>query len=282
MTLPCSSELIAHFRTHDKVRGVDTSRGFAYDLDLGKPWLATAIHAGHNLRAELLPQVVIPVEDRQREEDTATDQIIQACASNLWGLDSRAEYDLNRAPESAIPVSAEMFWGVPVYQPAPDEAMIRHGVEKYEKFYSFMGSLLTVLLERHGACVVYDVHSYNIQRQVAKGHPGPPVFNVGTRLLNHGKWRGVIESWLYKLAEISIPGCDATVAENDVFGGQGEFCRRLTQWDTNILVLPTEIAKVYMDEQSGVVRTTVVEALKQGLCRAVDDHGQKFQENHCV
>jgi hypothetical protein len=39
--------------------------------------------------------------------------------------------------------------------------------------------------------------------------------------------------------------------------------RRLTGWDRNILVLPTEIAKIYMDEHTGNLYDERIEALRK-------------------
>ena len=55
--------------------------------------------------------------------------------------------------------------------------------------------------------------------------------------------------------------------ENRVFSGAGELCRRLTGWDPRILVLPTEIAKVYMDEREGTLHDPLIDALGQGCTR---------------
>jgi N-formylglutamate amidohydrolase len=119
--------------------------------------------------------------DRLAEEDAATDQIIRDCPSTIRALDSRAEYDLNRPRDLALPLTPEMFWGTRVYASPPAADANRRSLEKYEAFYRFTASVIKVLLDRFGACVVYDFHSYNIQRQVDKGHPSPPVFNLGTR-----------------------------------------------------------------------------------------------------
>ncbi|MGB5986776.1 MAG: N-formylglutamate amidohydrolase [Desulfobacterales bacterium] len=278
MKIPAYSDLTADLGTHERVAGRDPLGGFAYDLDLTYPGLAVAIHAGHGVRPELRGLMTISDQARLAEEDPATDQFIRECPSALWGLDSRAEYDLNRPPESAIPLTAEMFWGLQVYRQRPDEAAIRRSLEKYQAFYRFVKSLLQVLLARHRTCVVYDIHAYNLKRQRAKGHPDPPLFNLGTRLLDRRRWRGAIERWLSELAVIPITGTPVSVMENDVFGGQGEFCRRLGQWDPNILVLPTEIAKIYMDEVSGRLYPDIVDAIRRGLARAVTRHGRRFQQ----
>ena len=265
----------------DRVSGIDTTGGFAYELDLTVPYITTAIHAGHTVRGELSPLMVLSETDRLYEEDTATDRIISDCYSTVWGQDSRAEYDLNRTPDLALPLTPEMFWGTAVYSTPPTDAMNRRSLEKYEAFYRFMAAVIEVLLKRFGTCCIYDVHSYNIQRQKDKGHRSPPVFNLGTRGIDRIKWKVPVDAWLERLGRISLPGQVVTVAENDVFGGLGEFCRRLSSWDSRILVLPTEISKIYMDERSGVVNDPVVDALQREMAAAVADHGREFQRACC-
>ena len=152
------------------------------------PALAVAIHAGHNVREELLPLLQISEKDHLFEEDPATDRMIRGTANAIWGLDSRAEYDLNRPVGQAVPLTAKQFWGVQVYRAAPADAMVQRSLEKYEAFYRFAGSCIRVLLERFGFCVVYDIHSYNISRQVEKGIVNPPLFNLGTALLDRPRW----------------------------------------------------------------------------------------------
>jgi hypothetical protein len=272
MSIPCEPEVIEQLRSMKRLQGISATGGFAFDLDLSTPALVVAIHAGHNVREELLPLMQIPEKDRLFEEDPATDRMIRESANAIWGLDSRAEYDLNRPARQAVPVTAEQFWGVQVYRAAPTDAMVRRSLEKYEAFYRFAGSCIGVLLERFGFCVVYDIHSYNLSRQVEKGIANPPLFNLGTALLDRPRWGSLIDAWLHQLGRIEIPGICTTVEENRVFSGAGELCRRLTGWDPRILVLPTEIAKVYMDEHTGILNDTLIDALGQGLRRAIAAH----------
>lgn len=278
MTIPCDPETVKALSAQDRVSGTDPSGGFAYDLDLSVPFVATSIHAGHGLRGELVPLMALSEKERLAEEDVATDRIIRDCPSTLWGQDSRAEYDLNRPRDMALPLTPEMFWGIRVYGSPPTDKMIRRSLEKYTAFYRFAAAVIKVLLDRFGACIVYDVHSYNIQRQVEKGHVSPPMFNLGTRGIERTRWVKPVAAWLDRLGQIKIPDRLTTVAENDVFSGMGEFCRRLTRWDPNILVLPTEISKFYMDEHSGIVHDSVVHALKKELAEAIAAHGGAFQQ----
>jgi hypothetical protein len=188
-----------------------------------------AIHAGHNVREELIALMQIPEKERLFEEDPATDRMIQGNANTIWGLDSRAEYDLNRPAEEALPLKPEQFWGVQVYRAALPDDMKRRSLAKHEAFYRFAGSCIRVLLERFGFCVVYDIHSYNISRQVEKGIGNPPLFNLGTALLDRSRWGSRIDAWLHQLAG-SKSGIRTTVEEKQCVHGRGELCRRLTGW----------------------------------------------------
>ena len=206
MSIPCDPEVIEQLRSAKRLQGESATGGFAFDLDLSTPALVVAIHAGHNVREELLPLMQIPEKERLFEEDPATDRMIQGNANAIWGLDSRAEYDLNRPPDEALPLKPEQFWGVQVYRAALPDDMKRRSLAKHEAFYRFAGSCIRVLLERFGFCVVYDIHSYNISRQVEKGIGNPPLFNLGTALLDRSRWGGRIDAWLHQLGRIEDPG----------------------------------------------------------------------------
>lgn len=276
MSLSFDHTLVDTFLNGEGLEGTDELGGFSYRLDLSVPVLATAIHAGHNVRPELLPLMSLDEAGRLFEEDAATDTMIQGAPSIIWGLDSRAEYDLNRPPENALPLTPEQFWGTRVYREQPTEAMNAASLAKYRSFHRFISSYLQVLIEKHGACVVYDIHSYNITRQVEKGILDPPVFNLGTELLDKETWGEQIDSWLVQLNDIKVPGQQITVAENRVFFGRAHLSRSLTMADSRILVLPTEISKIYMNELDGTLNAEVVQSLSEGLSEAVRSHTLQF------
>jgi len=272
MNIPCDPGIVEQLRETGQLKGVSPTGGYSYNIDLSVPYIAVAIHAGHNVRKELLPFMQISEAARFFEEDPATDTMILNCKSSICALDSRAEYDLNRPEELAIPLTPERFWGVQVFAKQPTEKMNLDTMDKYNSFYRFIGSCITVLLERFGACIIYDMHSYNISRQLEKGITNPPVFNLGTELLDKKHWGKEIDGWLDSLSQISIPGITTTVAENMVFKGKGELCRKLSSWNDNILVLPTEISKIYMNEHAGNIYPEITVALKNGLGKTISDH----------
>ncbi len=255
---------------HSKMAGIDELQGFGYDFDFSIPIIATAIHAGHHVREELLPFMEIPWALRLFEEDTATERMIHKLPNTVWAMDSRAVYDLNRPPELALPLTPEKFWGITVYGKQPPPEMNRESLARHARFYDFMETMVTHMLDKFNVCIVLDIHSYNISRQREKGVISPPVFNLGTALLDRCKWEKQIHAWLSALGTISLPGeIQTTVAENKVFSGKGELCRRLSGWDERILVLPTEVSKVYMDEHTGEVYEEVVRAIQGGFRRII-------------
>ena len=255
-----------------KISGTDPLAGFAYHLDFSLPFIAVAIHAGHHVREELLPFMALDSDQRKFEEDTATDLMIDNLSNAAWGLESRAVYDLNRSRDMALPLTPEKFWGTRVYKTLPTSEMNRKSLENYESFYKFMETSVASMLDRFGICIIYDIHSYNISRQQAKGIESPPVFNLGTELLDKSKWNKAIELWLEQLSAISLPGIKTSVAENHVFSGKEEFCRRISTLDQRILVLPTEISKVYMNEKKGMVYPDILLSVKTGLRNAILSH----------
>ena len=276
MNIPSEKEYCQQFSKSDRLKGIDALGGFAYNLDMTVPYVVTAIHAGHSILEELAPYLAISEADRMFEEDVATDQIIKGNLSTIWALDSRAEYDLNRTEEQAVPFEPGQFWGLSVYRMLPPAEIKQKILSKYRSFYRFMGEFAHTLVSRFGICVIYDIHSYNISRQVEKGFEPPPVFNLGTSMLNRDRWKPLIDSWMQELSTISIFGHSTTVAENLVFQGRGALCQTMQELDENILVLPTEISKIYMNEHTGILKQSVITELNIGLKKAVDLHSRQF------
>ena len=254
------------------IQGTHSSGGFAYHLDFSLPFIATAIHAGNHVRKELLPFMDLDSHGRKFEEDTDTDLMIEGLGNAVWALESRSVYDLNRSREITLPLTPERFWGTRVYKTQPSPEMNQKSLKNYHSFYRFMETSAAALLDRVGFCIIYDIHSYNISRQQEKGIASPPVFNLGTALLDKSKWGKAIASWLELLGTISLPKIKTDVAENHVFLGKAEFCRHFSSLDDRILVLPTEVSKVYMDELKGNTYPEVLSAVKKGLQTAILSH----------
>ena len=270
-------------RRGERITGVTPSGGVGFDIDLFSPCVAIAIHAGHAVREELLPFVTLSEADRYYEEDPATDDFIADAPSRIWALDSRFEYDINRAPDRALPLKSEWVWGLEIYGELPPEGMLLTCMKKFNEFYELLDMVVRSLLDRHGACLLFDVHSYNISRQVTPQRPVPPTFNLGTKQLDRGHWTPEIDAWLGLLNGISLPDLDVKALENEVFGGRGQLCRTATAIDLpNVLVLPTEVSKVYMDEAAGELYPDIVAGLRKQMGDAMAELADAFRRDRCT
>jgi len=197
--IPCDKQFLKEIQNQDTVSGIGHDGGFAYRFDFSVPKIAVAIHAGHAVRTELLPLMALGPDQRLFEEDAGTDYMIQGLPNTMWGLESRAVYDLNRDADMALPLVPEKFWGTRVYHTVPTPEMNSRSLKSHDAFYRVMGTLITHMLDRFGTCIVYDIHSYNISRQQANGFESPPVFNLGTAALDRSRWERHITSWLDRL-----------------------------------------------------------------------------------
>jgi uncharacterized protein (TIGR02421 family) len=227
------------------------------------PYLCAAIHHGHQLRSELSAKCALTEEERLYEEDPHTGDVIASMPITLIAQDSRYEYDLNRPVEQCV---YDIAWGKPVWKQALEPEELRLSQEKHQGYYRILQVLVSKLEGFFKACVIYDIHSYNYKRLELSN---TPCFNLGTTQLDEKKWKSVINHFIEKLAKIKLPNVEVIAAKNEVFQGKGYLATFIKLNFTQTLVLPTEIKKVFMDENSGEVFPMVLNALKAGMKEAI-------------
>ena len=83
------------------------------------PLVATAIHDGHQLRAEVAEIMALTDAAQLREEDPFTGQWTTVATHRLVGTHSRFEVDLNRPREKAVYLQPEDAWGLHVWRETP-------------------------------------------------------------------------------------------------------------------------------------------------------------------
>jgi len=233
------------------------------------PVVATAIHAGHEVRRDLLPLLAIDESTRAREEDPYTDALVKVVPSWIAFRRSRFEVDLNRPKEEAVYLSPEMAWGLHVWKKPLDETEIERSLEEYDAFYDELYRLLKKIERRHGCFVVFDLHSYNYRRRGPHEPPEDPQknpdVNVGTGSLDRERCGPVVERFMRDLRDYDFLGHHLDVRENVKFKG-----RQLAQWihekfpDT-ACVLAIEFKKFFMDEWTGVADIDQVEEIRKAL-----------------
>ena len=219
--------------------------------------LATAIHDGHGLRAEIAREMALTDADRLREEDPFTGVAVRAVPFHVIVHRSRFEFDLNRATESAVYLSPEQCWGLDVWKSGklrPELANTSLAI--HADYYRMLGTLLDSLAERHERFVVIDVHSYNHRRGGPDAAPTPqeeaPDINIGTFSMPRQEWAFLLDPLMQEMREFDFNGRRLDVRENVAFQGRGEQTRFIhDRYPGRACAIALEFRKFFMDEWTG-------------------------------
>lgn len=231
------------------------------------PLLATAIHAGHDLRPEAAQLTALDDAERLREEDPCTQAWTGVADTAVVVHRSRWEVDLNRPRQGAVYLRPEDCWGMPPWTAPPPADFLATSCALYDRFYRELAAECDRVVARHGRVVVLDLHSYNHRRQGPHRpeHPaGNPVVNVGTRSMDRARWGPLVDRFL---ADVSACGFDTR--ENVRFGGA-----RLAAWvhrryPAAGCCLAIDVKKVFMDEHTGVIDVEMLEQFTAAFEAAV-------------
>jgi len=218
--------------------------------------VAVAIHAGHDLRADVQELVTLDDATRLREEDPYTDRLTAVAGTRVVSHRSRFEVDLNRPRNGAVYREPKHAWGLEVWREPLPPAVAQRSLEVYDAFYAALADVLDRLQAR-GPFVVLDLHSYNHRRESPTAPPAPqadnPEVNVGTGSLPRDQWGPVVDRFIEDLAGARVRGRRLDVRENVRFRGG-----HLSQWvhqhyADRGCALAIELKKTFMDEWTGDV-----------------------------
>jgi N-formylglutamate deformylase len=220
------------------------------------PVVATAIHAGHDLRPEVAEWIALDESARLREEDPFTDRIVAPAPARIVVNRSRFEVDLNRARDDAVYSLGDDTWGHAVWkEPLPGD-VVRRSLAVYDAFYDDLAACLDRLAAR-GPFVLLDVHSYNHRREGPDALPAPtdenPALNVGTGSMDRGRWAAVVDTAIDSLRGRAVRGEPLDVRENVRFRGAQLAAWVHERYPHRGCALALEFKKTFMDEWSGQV-----------------------------
>ena len=255
-----------------------------YRLTTGDgPLVAAAVHDGHRVTPDTLQHVALPDDERLREEDPFTGELAEVAPTRIVGRHSRFEVDLNRPPERAVYKTPDDAWGLTVWDGRVPDAVVERSMEMYDAFYDALGALLDDKVRRHGAVVVYDLHTYNHRRD---GPDGPaadpdanPEVNLGTgTMADRARWAPLVDGFMQDLrdgaAAAGLPDLD--VRENVKFEG-GQVGRWIHErYGRDACVLSVEFKKTFMDEWSGRPDRQHLDRLRRALGATVDGTLDRF------
>ena len=115
--------IIQHIENRETFEAVSDDYSFTLKIKEYVPYVCGAVHDGHQFRQELWDNCLHTEYERWYEEDPSTKQMIQSNPIVIAGCDSRFEYDLNRAPDTAV---FDTAWG----KTALEEAFARNHEEQ--------------------------------------------------------------------------------------------------------------------------------------------------------
>jgi hypothetical protein len=229
------------------------------------PTVGLAVHAGHEVRPDLLPLMKMDEDARLREEDPYTDHWTLACHNQLLTRRSRFEVDLNRKPSDAICVQPEDCWNLEVWTRPVDETIVRESLAEHAAFYQTLHHLLSGLQQRHGRFVVFDFHSYNHRRDgpdapFADARQNPDI-NIGTGTMDRAFWGPLVDRFMTDIGRFDFCGQQLDIRENVNFRGRyvAEYVHHY--FPRTGCVLAIEVKKFFMDEWTGAVDTEQTNAL---------------------
>ncbi len=263
-------QIISKINAEEPFSAVVEDYSFTLKIDSYAYYICAAVHDGHQFRKELWNNCLHTEYERWYEEDPCTKQMVQQHPIVIAGCDSRFEYDLNRAPETAI---YEDAWGKELWKKPLQPEIRDRSLEKHHNFYKVVHALVAKIESKYGSAIVYDMHSYNWRRWDRE----VPVINLGTTNINNDKYGLFATSWCSTLSEIDLSNwVNVTAAINDTFQGNGYFLKYITNHFKNTLVLATEFSKIYCHELDYIIYPEIVSAIEHELYLRLPVHAQTF------
>ncbi|GAA0816993.1 flavohemoglobin expression-modulating QEGLA motif protein [Colwellia sp. D2M02] len=247
---------------------------FIIKIDEYSPVICAAVHNGHRLRAELKQSFLLTKAESLYEEDPYTDELISSFPVVLMGNDSRFEYDLSRA--KALSTNHKIASKKPVWKKALTAKQRAKSQAKHQAFYNVLEALVASIEKQFKNAIVFDVHAYNYKQLATTA----PTFDIGSAQIDMERWGGIVKHFQKQLAKIELPNiaCSATVDE--VNQGHGYLITHINAHFDNTLVLPIEVKKVFMDEDTGELYSLVLEELRASFKNALSETTAFFMRRY--
>jgi hypothetical protein len=237
--------------------------------------VATAIHDGAGLRADVAAQIALPAEQRLREEDPHTGQAILDVPTHVIAHRSRFEVDLNRGEADAVYLGPDQCWGLQPWREPPGPRLVEDSRRMHRAFYAMLGQLTDEIAAAHGRFLVLDVHSYNHRRDGPDAAPSPqeaaPDINIGTHSMPRARWAWLLEPLVEAMRAFDFRGRRLDVRENVAFEGRGELTRFVHERHPHDgCAIALEFKKFYMDEWTGEPDPAELAAMRAFITRVAD------------
>lgn len=245
------------------------------------PVLATAVHAGHQVRPELEGRFRADAALRRREEDPMTGIWATTGDRAFRCYVSRFEVDLNRPREQAVYRKPEDAWGIKVWNEPPTDREVEESLRLWDTYYEMMAGWIEGMIKQHGRVLLLDVHSYNHRRDGPYAHAAPqegnPDIDLGVTTLDSTIFGDLLDVFHDELARHPAHTRQLDVRRNVRYDDGGHWPEWVfAQYGEDVAAITLEYKKFYMDEWTGEAFLPVVEDLRSGLAKAVSRVKREF------
>ncbi|MDX1283081.1 flavohemoglobin expression-modulating QEGLA motif protein [Shewanella colwelliana] len=264
-------QMLALIKRGEVFAGQLESSGCIIKIEEYLPVVSTAIHAGHQVRNDLVKLCQLNAEERYLEENPYTDELLASQPITLACTDSRFEYDLNK-PKS-LSTYYKSAWQKQVWRKPLSDKQRAISQAKHNDFYILYQALIAKLESMFGMVMVFDLHAYNYKREEVR----TPTFNIRTAGIDIERWGDVVKKFQAELTHITLPHMDVDADTLISEDKQGYLITHTNAHFDRTLVLPLAIKKVFMDELTGEVYPIVLDDLKLGLKHAFSITSAYFQ-----
>lgn len=154
-----------------------------------QPVVALMPHTGHHVREEILSKMSIEEDDRATDEDARLTGLVAEFPIQVFGLDSRYEYDLDRKKDDAIYLKPFQCWGKKVWVNPPSKDEIEVSLQKYDEFHDLLDYLYDEFLKINSKLVV--VHVQGVTPKAGTKISTPYQIDVDTSLLESAQLKQI-------------------------------------------------------------------------------------------
>lgn len=247
----------------------DPLAGPAFEI-LGEsgPLVATAVHPGHVVRAEVGDLLAVTDDRRRYEEDPYTDRWAAAVGDVALVVHrSRFEVDFDRPREAAVLRSPDEAWGNRVWTRPPPEELVARSLALHDAFYAALESVIVDAVVRFGRFALLDLHAFNHRREAGRDavYPDVDVGTDGGALDRFGRALGVFAE---ALADQEVDGAHLDVRRNARPGGGHLVTWVNERFGESGLAVSVAVKKIHMDEHTGELFPAVEASLEAALASA--------------
>ena len=236
------------------------------------PVIATAVHSGHQVRDELVPQLAPSDAERRREEDPLTELWAGVGDHVFRARVSRFEIDLNRPEHEAVYLTPADAWGLHVWRTLPNDTMVATSLAQRAEFYAMMRDWIEGAIAEHGRVLLLDLHTYNHRREEPDAPPAPqegnPDIDLGLTTADEGRFGDVVQA-LWQGLEGRAGDRELDIRRNVRFPDGGHWPEWVfAEYGQDVCTVTLEYKKFFMDEWTAHADLALVEDLRLGLARA--------------